>query len=379
MSHEASYTYKLEKAIKQHIQAARVANTTRDYLANFRQMLQAFEEQNFDNFIPAAMDRLRSDIGRIESLLEVDPFSAREISMGIQGFIYNMRGEANTVRREQQEAERERRRLEEEERRAQKTEAMNAYYEGVKQVKNAAVQNAARGDFAILREKIVSGDVANRAMVEAELESILKSAVRNATEAKKKAEEQAKREGIEAQIAEAKKRVEQSDINAAESQKIIKSLDEVLGRNKNAEAPVEEIQQALNQIDNQVLQQRVTEDELMEATRKVCSLLRLQGFAIHEGGIKRDDVDGEKRILICAMQSNGHKALCMLSDKGTLRRSFNGYEGSGCLKDMKNFNDELQRAYSIALSDKRVLWKNPDKISKGEKPVGNANNKWSNR
>lgn len=43
---------------------------------------------------------------------------------------------------------------------------------------------------------------------------------------------------------------------------------------------------------------------------------------------------------------------------------------------MKAFNEKFQSAYSVKLSNERVLWENPDKISKGEKPMGNTNTKW---
>lgn len=374
MSHEAFYDYQLEAKRRRQINEARVATTTTQYLNTFRNMMAEFQDQGFDNYIPEMMDRLRRDLQVAETELMVDAFQARETSMEIQAYIYNMRTMARTARIQQEEAEREQRRLEEEARKAQKTEAMNAYYAAIKQVKDAAIQNAARKDFGILRDKIIAGTVTGREQVETIMATILTQAEATAEVFKQKAAEEAKREGIEAQIAEAKKRVKASDMDAAESKKIIKSLDEVLGRAKTA--PLQEIQETLNMIDNQALQQMVSEDELREVAKNVCELLRSQGFTIPEGGVKKGDVDGEKRILICGLQSNGHKAMCVLSDKGTIRHSFNGYEGSTCLKDMKAFNEKFQSAYSVKLSNERVLWENPDKISKGEKPMGNTNTKW---
>ena len=34
-----------------------------------------------------------------------------------------------------------------------------------------------------------------------------------------------------------------------------------------------------------------------------------------------------------------------------------------CLKDIEKFNVDLEKVYSIKLSDERVLWENPDKLS----------------
>lgn len=376
MSHEAYYDYRLEAERRRQINEARVAATTSQYLNTYHDMLAEFQNQGFDNYIPAEMDRLRRDLQVADMQLMVDSFQARETSMEIQAYIYNMRAMARTARIQQEQAEREQRRLEEEALKAQKTETMNAYYSAIKQVKDAAVQNAARMDFAALREKIIAGSVTSREQVESAMVTILAQAEAQATAFKQKAIEEAQREGIEAQIAEAKKRVEESDMDVTESKKIIKSLDEVLGRSKTVS--VQEIQKDLDNIDNQVLQQKVSEDELREAAKSVCNLLRSKGFTIPAGGVKRGDTENEKRILVCGLQSNGHKAMCILSDKGTLQRSFNGYEGSSCLNDMQSFDDDLQKAYSFNLSNKRTIWENPDKIRKGEKPMGNTNTNWGN-
>jgi len=377
MSHEAIYTISLEAIRRQQLHEARVKATTTRHFTAYHSMLAEFQQQGFDKLIPEEMNRLRSDISVMESQLMVDVFQARETSREIQGYIYSMRSSGHMLKKMQEEVEREQLRLKEEALKAQKTETMNAFYEAIKQVKNAAVQNAARQDLAELRNKITAGNISSPQQLEREISIILSRAEAKAKALKKKAEEDAQRESVKEQIADAKKRVEESGMDAKESKKIIQSLDEVLGRSKDT--PLQEIQETLNQIDDQVLQQQVSEDELREVAKNVCDLLRSQGFTIPEGGVKRGDLDGEKRILICGLQSNGHKAMCILSDKGTLRHSFNGYEGTSCLKDMKNFNEKLQSAYSVKLSDERILWENPDRISKGEKPMGNTDTKWGTR
>ena len=43
-----------------------------------------------------------------------------------------------------------------------------------------------------------------------------------------------------------------------------------------------------------------------------------------------------------------------------------------CLKDINSFETDLEDIYGFKLSDKRVLWENPDRIKKGsrENPTG---------
>lgn len=49
---------------------------------------------------------------------------------------------------------------------------------------------------------------------------------------------------------------------------------------------------------------------------------------------------------------------------GKLLYKFDEYEGMTCLKDIEQFNVELEQVYSISLSDERIIWENPDRLSK---------------
>ena len=58
------------------------------------------------------------------------------------------------------------------------------------------------------------------------------------------------------------------------------------------------------------------------------------------------------------------RAICNVDLHGKIAYKFDNYEGMTCLKDIEKFNIDLQKVYSVKLSDERVLWSNPDKLDK---------------
>jgi hypothetical protein len=50
------------------------------------------------------------------------------------------------------------------------------------------------------------------------------------------------------------------------------------------------------------------------------------------------------------------------------------YEGATCKKDIDSFLPKLEQVYGIKLSNERVIWENPDKISKDarQSPTGGS-------
>lgn len=364
MSFEITSSYQLRRERQQEIAAARVAATTASYLANFQRMLAEFEQQDFDKYIPSEMTRLRNALAQAQMEQLRSPFEARNISMTIQNFIYNMRPMAREIKRQQDEAERERLRREEEERKAQKTETLNAFYEGIKQIKDAAVQNAARPDLAPLRSKIVSGSIHSTAQVKTAMDSIVKQAQQKAEILKQQAQEKAQQEGMMVQIAQAREQLQQENINSKVKEEQLKTLDEIL--NRVQDSTIEEVQKNLQTVNDALLKQKISEDELLETASYVCETLRAQGYGIPEDGVAMEEINGEKRIHVYGLRSSNDDAYCEISDRNELHFATKNQEFTMCLKDKENFGNYLQQAYSIDLSDERVLWENPDRISKGE-------------
>ena len=65
-----------------------------------------------------------------------------------------------------------------------------------------------------------------------------------------------------------------------------------------------------------------------------------------------------------ALCPSGNRAVCRFDNHGKVRYKFDQYEGMSCLKDIQTVQTELERVYSVKLSDERVLWENPNRITK---------------
>ena len=84
--------------------------------------------------------------------------------------------------------------------------------------------------------------------------------------------------------------------------------------------------------------------------------------------------DSGSFVCITAKKPSGKRAECQIDLKGKIRYKFDKYEGMTCLKDIERFNIDLDKIYSVKLSDERVLWSNPDRLSKDadQMPTGST-------
>jgi hypothetical protein len=68
----------------------------------------------------------------------------------------------------------------------------------------------------------------------------------------------------------------------------------------------------------------------------------------------------EDEVLIRARRPAGAQADFRVNLSGHLSYKFHQYKGKTCEKDVAPVMATLQDAYGISLSDKRVIWVNPD-------------------
>jgi hypothetical protein len=126
------------------------------------------------------------------------------------------------------------------------------------------------------------------------------------------------------------------------------------------------------------LQQRLTEavkaaDEAVvdencrrATVRAVLGALQKAGFVTGTPQRQSGETD---EVVIIARKPAGAEATFRVTVDGGLTYKFDHYEGMKCKADIDQVLPLLQEVYGIELSDKRVLWQNPDRISKSEKPL----------
>ena len=106
---------------------------------------------------------------------------------------------------------------------------------------------------------------------------------------------------------------------------------------------------------------------LRETVISIRKSLRSAGFTVHKPTKTKDGY-----VKVLAKKPSGNTALCKINLEGIFEYNFDSYKGMSCLKDIDSFETDLQDVYGFKLSDKKVLWENPDRIKKGsrENPTG---------
>ena len=74
-------------------------------------------------------------------------------------------------------------------------------------------------------------------------------------------------------------------------------------------------------------------------------------------------------VRIVARKPSGNAAEFAVGIDGLMTCTFDQYEGRECEMDMNEVMPKLTEIYGIELADERVLWENPDRISRSARPV----------
>ena len=387
MSRSAEFDYYLERKRAQEIErqirqerkqaeyeARRRANENRirNNIERFYQhYLQQYEDmrlQRFETYIPDEMERLRSDLSQIPSLMYSDLGAARDVSIRIGEYIYLMYREGHTAEREYRrreiEAERQRQESERAERLRKQGEINDAYYDLISGIQNQAVINFAAKDLSELRQKALNS-VASMSMsdLRQQAERIIARADAKASEwehqSKKKEEQQVITERLQMMQGQlAQKKVEDQE----KAQVLMKQIADLQEQISSDSKPRPEIEQELKKIESDMDDTLISEDVRREAVKSVFLSLKKQGFQVNPPQLVQDQ--NHNYVRITAHKPSGKRVQCRLDLHGKLVYKFDEYEGMTCLKDIERFNVELEQVYSISLSDERIIWENPDRLSK---------------
>lgn len=387
MSRSAEFDYylerkraqEIERQIRQERQQAeyearrranenRIRNNIERFYQHYLQQYEDMRLQRFETYIPDEMERLRSDLSQIPSLMYSDLGAARDVSIRIGEYIYLMYREGHTAEREYRrreiEAERQRQESERAERLRKQGEINDAYYDLISGIQNQAVINFAAKDLSELRQKALNS-VASMSMsdLRQQAERIIARADAKASEwehqSKKKEEQQVITERLQMMQGQlAQKKVEDQE----KAQVLMKQIADLQEQISSDSKPRPEIEQELKKIESDMDDTLISEDVRREAVKSVFLSLKKQGFQVNPPQLVQDQ--NHNYVRITAHKPSGKRVQCRLDLHGKLVYKFDEYEGMTCLKDIERFNVELEQVYSISLSDERIIWENPDRLSK---------------
>ena len=132
---------------------------------------------------------------------------------------------------------------------------------------------------------------------------------------------------------------------------------------------VENAEKQVIELENEVDETLISEETRRETVIAIVKQLQKQEFSVEKPQLIK--TDGKNYVKIVAKQPSGKRAVCNVDLRGKIAYKFDNYEGMTCLKDIEKFNVDLQQVYSVKLSDERVLWQNPDRLSMDANSIPN--------
>lgn len=375
MSRADEYRYEIQRQRKQELAQQRVRETTRLFLERYRSVLNDVASQGLDGVVPAEFRELSSELRRMEALLEFDPFAARDMSRALAGRFHGLPRFAREQRRSRHEAEQA---AAEAFRRAQQAEAEKqlqlkadleaAWRDGLSGWSTPVALNAAFTELQQLRARLLD-DVASNTTSEQISAALREVRLRYEGDAERQLQEmkdRAQREAVTDVLSLQRELLEQEakKDGGERAAKLREALAHATGL-----AP-EEQTEALSQLAQEQDEAAIDENQRREVVRAVYQSLQQAGFVVD--GPEHFISQGQDEVLIRARRPAGAQADFRVNLSGNLSYKFHQYKGKTCEKDIAPVMAKLQDAYGISLSDKRVIWVNPDDRDQDARPYPDA-------
>ncbi len=375
MSRADEYRYRIERQRKQELDRQRVRETTRPFVERYRSLLNDVVSQGLSDVVPTEFRELSSELSRLEAMLDSDPFAARDMSRSLGGRFHGLPRFAREQHRSRQDAElaaaeafRKAQQAEAERQLELRAELEAAWREGLSDWSTPVALNAAFTELQQLREQLL-GNAANNMTSGQILAALREVRQRHEGDAERQLQEmknRAQREGVTDVLTLQREQLEQeaNKDGGERAAKLREALAHAIGL-----APAEQAE-ALSQLVQEQDEAAVDESQRREVVRAVYQSLQQAGFAVDRP--EHLTSQGQDEVLIRARRPAGAQADFRVNLCGHLSYKFHQYKGKTCEKDVAPVMATLQDAYGISLSDKRVIWVNPDDQDQDSRPYPDA-------
>lgn len=362
MSSSYEYSYALEAARRRQIYLNRIAATTEQFYYRYSQQYMEMKNRGLAAYIPSEMSRLESDLSRVRSLLSSDPEEARDLSYEVGSYIRSMSSLASGAREQFERAERMRVEALREKREQKQSALMNEYFEILQTITNPIVANYSISEMLQIRSDIESGRMTSVIELRKKSSDIISSAEGRATEWKKDAFKKNRQKDAAQAISEAEERLRSERIeNQEKTQEFLDRISKLKAGIETGAIDAENAEKQVVELENEVDETLISEETRRETVTAIVKQLQKQEFTVEKPQLIK--TDGKNYVKIVAKQPSGKRAVCNVDLRGKIAYKFDNYEGMTCLKDIEKFNVDLEQIYSVKLSDERVLWQNPDRLS----------------
>lgn len=365
MSHHDSYYYELERKRQEQLARQNAQKNVINAIARYRQSVQNMINEGLDKYI--SIENINMQINTIEKIVNTSPFEARNLSYQLSSDINYLRNEALNRKREEE-------RIIKEQKNKNKQAVLDYFNKTISAINDIILIDFARDKFDMFRNELLNDEgVTDKEMsvhsknIESRIKSIIDEANANAGEWRAKKEKEREKRVLQTKIEDIEDNLKKENIESKENiekrDKLLKQIETAKESLNNSSDNIENVVKDVEIIDKETDDIRITEEVRKEVVKSIIKSLKGSEFEVSAPELIKDDNGGIVRII--AKKPSGKRAVCKVGLNGKLEYIFDNYEGLTCVKDIDKFNKDLEEIYSIKLSDKKVLWENPDKISKG--------------
>lgn len=372
MSESVSYRWSLEAQRRRQAYLDRIQENTANFSNRYRAKFDDLVNQGLENYMPNEFAQLRDQLSRLDRLVSADPERARELSFQVGQQLSQLPSLARTARNEFEARERQRRK-EQSEMRRQATTALSQFIHDL----ISEIKDPVELDFAYDEIRAIQSEYQGRTVDAGELDA-LKSSIGSRfsaikSSAKIKAEtwrnEQIKSNAKESSEELLSLYADQARLDAAKNPKaldaMLTSLDAVkqlINKTADPDHIKKKIEEAATQADSAI----ADENCRRMVVRSIMDSLEKSGFVVSKPKRSSGEVD---EVVILARKPAGAEAAFKVTADGSMIYKFDHYEGMQCKDDIDKVLPLLRDIYGVDLSDERVLWQNPERISKSAKPI----------
>lgn len=373
MSRHEQYYYKLEIQRREEIARENAQRDVMNAIARHKQSVQNMINEGLDKYVSIA--NINSQINIIEEIVNTNPFEARNLSYQLSSDINYLRNDALNRKKEEE-------RIIKEQKNKNKQAVLDYFNKTISSINDIILIDFAKDKFNALRDELMNDEgVTDKEMgvyrkkIESRVKSIIDEANTNASEWRAKKEKEREKRILQTKIEDIEDNLKKENIESKENiekrDKLLQQIETAKESLNNDSDNIENVVQDIEAIDKETDDIRITEEVRREVVKSIIKSLKGSEFEVSAPELIKDDNGGIVKII--AKKPSGKRAVCKVSLNGKLEYIFDNYEGLTCVKDIDKFNKDLEEIYSIKLSDKKVLWENPDKISKGAIDIDNHN------
>ncbi|MEI0579755.1 hypothetical protein [Brachyspira pilosicoli] len=373
MSRHEQYYYKLEIQRREEIARENAQRDVMNAIARHKQYVQNMINEGLDKYVSIA--NINSQINIIEEIVNTNPFEARNLSYQLSSDINYLRNDALNRKKEEE-------RIIKEQKNKNKQAVLDYFNKTISSINDIILIDFAKDKFNALRDELMNDEgVTDKEMgvyrkkIESRVKSIIDEANTNASEWRAKKEKEREKRILQTKIEDIEDNLKKENIESKENiekrDKLLQQIETAKESLNNDSDNIENVVQDIEAIDKETDNIRITEEVRREVVKSIIKSLKGSEFEVSAPELIKDDNGGIVKII--AKKPSGKRAVCKVSLNGKLEYIFDNYEGLTCVKDIDKFNKDLEEIYSIKLSDKKVLWENPDKISKGAIDIDNHN------